>query len=342
MKHTNDPESLERFRGLQVLYVEDLLNSREKSEFEEHVRSCPRCTREIEDLKSWYTRLTTDKDVFCPEPWELYEHIRRDDGSKGHVTSHGESCPLCGEVVGALRSSPAETRVPDELWAKMEPLLPQRVPARSSTRLALWLDGFLQMAADTFRSPALAFGTVAAVALLVVITYTHLYRPGIPDLIPMLSSTPWGLGLNMMGEARPRLAVVPFFRTSGKAPNQAQVDGLFRAMSPPKEATERFEIIEPAQLKAEAAAGTVRLADRSDMLKDLASNLEVSLVALLTISQTADGFTIEAQLIDAETGKVRRAETSRTATGQLGSGLRGVLTSLLSEHNPRASDPAPR
>jgi len=340
MKHTNDPESEERFHGLQVLYLEDLLTAREKSEFEEHVRSCSQCAREIEDLKSWYNRLTTDKNAFCPEHWELYEHVCREDGPMGNVGRHRESCPLCEEVVRALRSAPSEKRMPDHLWDKMQPLLPRQVAVQPRSRLALWLDDFIQMVADTFRSPTLALGSAAAIVLLVVVVYSHLHPPSRPELVPMLSSTTWDLGLNLMGETRQRLAVVPFLKTSGEPLSQHQVDALYRTMSPPEEAAERFQFVEPAQLKAEVAAGKVRLANRSDMLKDLASNLEVSLVALLTISQTRDGFTIEAQLIETETAKVRKKETLRTGTGDLGSGLKSVLASLLSSQSTGKSVPA--
>lgn len=339
MKHTNDPESEERFHGLQVLYVEDLLTAREKTEFEEHVRSCSQCAREIEDLKTWYNRLTTDKEAFCPEQWELYEHVCREDDSMDHVGRHRESCPLCEEAASDLCSAPSERQMPDQLWDKMQPLFRRQIADQPRSRLVQWLDSFIQVLADTFRSPALALGSAAAIVLLLAVVYTHLYPPSRPELIPLLSSTSWDLGLNLMGETRQRIAVVPFLKLSEEPLSQSQVDALYRAMAPPEDVTERFGFIEPGQLKAQVASGRVRLVDRSEMLKDVASNLEVSLVALLTITKSDAGFTIDAQLIDTETGKVRKEETLRTSAGELGSGLKSVLISLLSSQT--AGSPAP-
>lgn len=325
MKHSNNEMSEERMRDLQLLYLEDMLDPGQKKEFEEHLRTCDDCSRQLEELTQWVNTLKNNKEAFCPELWEVYEQVRGREDSARVIHAHLDQCPSCREDANALKAGTGEKVMPAELWDSFKAQFPEPVAAKPEGLVTQWLSGFMEQLSALFRPPLIAAGAVAAAILVVLI----LYPGGVAPPVVGLSSVTWkevDLRSRVMGTPPPveqrgtvpldreRVAILIFFRDFKKPFTQERIDSLYWAVKPTESITDRFDVLPPARIKETLSEKTAEADTRQKLLERLHEKLGVAQVVALTVAPSANGFGIQSERLDARTGEVLRKGISKDAS----------------------------
>jgi Putative zinc-finger len=340
MKHSDESMSEERTRDLQLLYLEDILDPEQKKEFEEHIRTCDDCTRQLKELAQWIDVLKNNKEAFCPELWEVYEHAQGRDYSAKKIAAHLDQCNSCREAANALKLGMEPQVMPKKLWEVVEAQFPKPALRKPDSFLTEWISGFIEQFSALFRPPLIAAGAVAAAIILVLILYPSDISP--PEL--GLSSVIWkdvDLRSRAMGSTPPisqpdtvaidrkRLAILVFFQDFKKPFTQRRIDSLYWALRPPESIPKRFEVMSPARIKEAVFTGSLEADNRRAFLQQLHGKLGVSQIVALTVVPSADGFRIQSERLDGKTGKVLRTGKEQRATPkELPSTLKSATQSL--------------
>jgi len=313
MKTPNSDTPTEHIEELRLSYLEDLLSTEERSKFEEHLKQCPDCAKETEDMSRWVALLKGNKDALCPEEWELFDYACGREDSTGLVASHLDLCSSCRESVEAFRTLSPREGVPEGLWGRMTRLdePPVSEPAGISYS---WLYALWDQLAEFFSTPLVLAGAVAAAILVVVLL--HPQTTSGPFL--GLSTVAWApdhATSNLMGgsESAPkevaekkRLAIIVYFKGFSHKPAAEQIDAFYRILDPAREVRIHYEVVSPSQIKEAVESAGMTESGKEQILRVLRDKLSVSRALVMELSEKGNRFTIHAWLTDTASGTVVR------------------------------------
>jgi uncharacterized protein with PIN domain len=324
---------------LRLPYLEGLLNPEERANFEHHLDQCPACKSKLEEMSRWTSVLRDNAREMCPESWELFDYVRTGKDLRGTISSHAETCPLCSTDVESFRKEISAEAVPEALWKKMQTLSGTRVADRLYGSASQWLLEKLGSLMDLFRPTILVPAAVAVTILLVV----FLYPTGPVPTMVALSSVKWGPGpsaLNLMGtekdsilpsEAKKELlGVVILFSNLKQPPDQNLTDSLYRAVEPPKDVRDRYNVVSPDEIRQVAGKDLLNAPDEESLVKVMRSKLKISKAFVIEIVPSGNRYGIVARLINTDTGAATEKWDSRNLTeAELPAALERAGESLL-------------
>jgi hypothetical protein len=335
MKISNSDVLSEHIEELRLAYLEDLLPPDERSKFEEHLKLCPDCAKQTEDMSSWIALVKTNKDALCPEEWELFECARGEKVISGVLASHMEHCPSCRASAEAFRKLAPKEGVSDVLWERMTRLDERPAQEMTGVRFA-WIYRLWEKLADLFSPPLALAGAVAAAILVVVL----LYPSDQSGRLLGLSSVTWAPGLsNLMGgpEAAPtgvtpkdRLAIIVYFKDFRRKPDSERIDSLYRLLDPGREVRLHYDVVSPSEVKRAVESSGMKKAGKDEVLRVLRDKLSVSGVLVMELSDEGDRFRIRTWLMDTATGTVvREREISDVREANLSEEIESASESVL-------------
>jgi len=316
---------------LRLPYLEGLLSSEERSNFEAHLRKCHACTSKLEEMSRWVSTFKDSAPEMCPEGWELFDYVHSGEDPGGIMQSHLKTCASCRADVESFKAYTAEHVIPDDLWQKMKNSSGKQSVDRAVERSYQWISDTVDKVMDLFRPAVLVPLTVAAALFIIVL----LHPSGPAPIQVALSSVNWGpepSALNIMGdeaptglppEAKPeRLGVVIFFSNVKQIPDQNHIDSFYRALEPPRNLRDRYHVVSPMELKRGAGEDLLKAADDKALIAAMRSRLSISKALVIEIVPRGDRYGIMARLIDTGTGRVTGTWNSGNLTeAELVSGL---------------------
>jgi hypothetical protein len=313
MKISNSDAFNEHIEELRLAYLEGLLPPEERSKFEEHLKQCPDCAKQTEDMFRWIALVKTNKDALCPEEWELFDYACGRRNFTDALASHMGHCPSCRKSVEEFRAPAPKESVSEALWERMT-LLDER-PARESSGIRdtriyrLW-----EQLANLFSPPLALAGAMAAAILVVVLLYPS--GPSGPLLgLSSVAWTPDHAFSNLMGEpaghptdiaGKERLAAVIYFRDFKRKPEGERIDSLYRLLDPGREVRLHYNVVSPSQVKEALERSGMNKGAKDEVLRVLRDKLSVSRALVMELSEEGDRFRIHAWLMDTEVGTVVR------------------------------------
>ena len=324
MKKPAPPNSLHPDELL-LPYIEGRLDSDQKAMIEEHLSTCDECRTVKEQLAETVDLLKTNREVFCPEPWQVYELVHYGRDPDGTVVRHLEQCSECNEVAGSVAEKlPAEQIPPAVLQA-----LKMRVAdaARPADRRDQPREGLVAKLYRLYRFPVLAAGLAAAILALVVFLPAPTFQTGL-----VLSSDTWENvpTPKAFNPGMKRAAMVVLVKDSGQEPSQKKIDSLYEALAPTMELYERFRILSPAQLRDAIGKRRYRNDSVTEIVDRLHQELHVSTVVLITIRQKKKRATVDLELVDAGSGAVQAKKVEKDVPDNVLEGtIREAAHSLL-------------
>ncbi len=153
-------------------FLENTLGPEEISTVRNHVEKCDHCEQELKSLENITSALKTHKNLFCPEPWEIYEFVQSGTDPDKLIARHLNECSLCKHEAETLQTAPANQKIPERMWSELEqelrqPDVKKATPKAKTTfwKLPNWPLSFLKI-------PILATATAAAVLVI------FLFYPG--------------------------------------------------------------------------------------------------------------------------------------------------------------------
>jgi len=316
MKSSNSDVFSEHNEELRLAYLENLLSPDDNSKFEEHLKTCPDCAKQVGDLSVWISLLKSNKDALCPEEWQLFDYACGREDTTGAMASHLNLCSSCRNTVETFAASAPQKGMPNALWKKMTRLEGDQFPKERGASYA-WLYEFWDQLANLFSPPLALAGAVAAAVLVVVLLYPHTTSG--PFL--GLSTVAWApdqATSNLMGgyEAAPggvtkknRLAIIVYFKGFKHKPEAEQIDALYRLLDPGREVRIHYEVVSPSQIKNAVESAGMAEGGKEEILRVLRDKLSVSHAVIMELSEKENRFTIHARLTDTASGNVVREHT---------------------------------
>lgn len=335
MKTSNSNASNEHIEELRLAYLEGLLPPEERSKFEEHLKLCPDCAKQTEDMSSWITLVKTNKDALCPGEWELFDYARGWQDISGVLASHIEHCPSCCKSLEAFKKLAPNEGISDVLWERMTRLDERPAQEMTGVRFA-WIYRLWEQLADLFSPPFALAGAVAAAVLVMVL----LYPSGESGRLLGLSSVTWAPGLsNLMGgpEAAPtgvtpkdRLAIILYFKDFRRKPDSERIDSLYRLLDPGREVRLHYDVVPPSEVKGAVESAGMKKAGKDEVLRVLREKLSVTRALVMELSDEGDRFGIRTWLMDTAAGTVvREREIADVREANLPEEMEAVSESVL-------------
>lgn len=326
MKNAKPNPECEGVRELRLAYIEDLLESDQRLRFEAHLARCTGCAGDLDQLRRWVARLGQLKDAFCPQPWEVFDEVRRTAGSGVDICEHVAHCPSCREYEAAFRTSGAERGMPDELWATMQRMMPRQDEVYERLPWSEWFAEMVRSAITAFRMPMMAASAVAVAVLVVVLMHPAKDIRAVtglssvkwsqhPKAMKLMSSPKLPSGRFAPGARGESLAILVAFVEGTQPLPQDTVDKIYASLEPTPEMLSRFRIVSPVTIKDAVTDKRVTVDHRDLMLKGLRDVLGVTLVTVITLSGEKDAYGITAEFIDTETGWVLREARMASVPG---------------------------
>ncbi|MGO9117449.1 MAG: anti-sigma factor family protein [Desulfomonilaceae bacterium] len=324
---------------LRLPYLEGLLSPEEKANFEDHLDQCPACKSRLKEMSRWTSILRENAREMCPESWELFDYVRTGKDLRGTISSHVETCHLCGTDVESFRKEISEKAVPDALWKKMQTLSGTTVADRPYGTASQWVLEKLGSLVELFRPMVLVPVAVAVTVLLVVL----LYPTGPAPMTVALSSVKWGPGpsaSNLMGREshdslpseakKEQLGVVILFSNVKHPPDRNLTDSLYRAIEPPKDVRDRYNVVSPDEISQVAGKDLLNTRDEESLVKVMRSKLKISRAFVIEIVPSGNRYGIVARLINADTGiPTEKWDSSNLTDAELPAALERAGEALL-------------
>ncbi len=201
------------------------------------------------------------------------------------------------------------------------PPAPREEPAPSTGLLHRLLDPVT----SSVRRSLLTVAVIGCSTAVILFLY---HRPDL-EYVLRLSSVTWDRTVahdqSLTGSPtnkKPVVAILLGFRRLMKPVTQDEVDALYKELAPPEEILKKFAFVSPARVRA-AMPGEDRSRGDRKMLEKLRLDLNVSLVAAVTITAGDAGLEVTAELVDTETGSSLKRSTLEVSPGtSLGVGTR--------------------
>ena len=336
--------SNEHPKDLLPIYIEGELAERDRVAVENHLDQCLECSEELEALKQVVDVLKTDKSVFCPEAWELYEFIETGEDSGGKLAQHIEDCSLCCADVAEYRETAKLKTLPSEIKNELKKVFQKPAQQRISNQIKqfAWAKDWLS---SIFKMPVLTFGTALAAILALILLYPH----GSTHVFIGVSSENWeGVSFSatpksLLSDAhereeivkpvppiiceaskpslsaapKPRVASVIMFHGFDKPLPQSTVDSLYEQLKPRGELEERFQFSTPADLKQFLDKVADRHLPPIQELSEFYKESSINFALIENIVAEKDKFGLKSKLIDTRNGKIlaESIESGLSGTG---------------------------
>jgi hypothetical protein len=343
-------------KDLLLGYFEGSLSVEESAMVQDHVAQCNECALDLDSLGKMVGLLKTEKEIFCPEPWDLLEFIETGQDPQGRLAGHLEKCHLCCAEVADYRETAIQKTLPAEIKAELEKVFQQSAKshgARDETAFVRALDWLNSI----FRFPALAIGTAVAALLAVLIIYP---RGTVPTFVGV-SSENWeetisqvtpkslfsdaparkeiaksaplvghGASKPILFEApKPRLASVIIFHGFKKPLPQSTIDSLYEGLKPTVELEKRFQFSTPAELKQFLDKVADRHLSPTEALSEFYKESSIKFALIANVKAEEDRFGLKSQLIDTQNGKIlAESIESRLSDAELASSIKDSLALL--------------
>jgi anti-sigma factor RsiW len=322
-KETRHPDEL------LLPYVEGLLNPEERASLEKHIAECAECSASAQALNETVEGLRTNRDAFCPDPWELHEFAFYSIDAAGIISEHIQDCPVCNELVKAWKSEASKEQLPRELWGRLKQALPKKhgEPIWKQDKPA----GFMERLRAMFDVPTWAIGAATVVVLLAIM----LYPREVPQSVIALSSVSWeNVPKPKTFQAVPkRTAIIILLKDFHPAVDQPGIDALYEAVAPSMDIYERYYVVPPILIRDLVRKGLVDPSNRTKMLRELKDRLDLTSVVNVTAVSGTEGIAFEAELVDVSTGAILGKKTdSKLTRNDLGPQIRRAALQLLLEH----------
>jgi hypothetical protein len=194
--------------------------------------------------------------------------------------------------------------------------------------------------------PILAYATVAAVVLVFVV----LYPRGVTEPILGLSSARWGKPRLMGVEpvkplpkkrlqytlAKPKVAVILYFKDFRPPPTRELVNSLYRAIEPNQQIGRTLDFVSPDELKEAIDGGEIRSDTKKELMDGLREKMGMSDVLVLTVASKGDRFLLYGELRDLKNGKSAEFKEEKELTRrELSSVLKKSVENQLRNVRPR-------
>jgi|GEM_PF-1835248 len=292
-------------KDLLLLYVEGLLSAETRTSVMQHLAGCTECSSEVEVLSQTVSLLQRNKNIFCPEPWELAEFAMRGEVCSGNLKRHIEHCPSCAAELEEL-SRPAPTSPPSELLAAIQKEYGWTTQKEIRLSLARRIGAYAERVATVLRMPLMGIGAVAAVVLVVMLIQT-LPPQGRP--VVALSPVNWdssssGLipkgSINLMGTARrkPTAAILVYFNSEKDALSPQQIDKLYEQLKPEPDVRTKVKILSPKTIQTKLGLAGIAAMSRNELMRDLQNKCGVSLTALVSLAKVREGYEASIEVIE--------------------------------------------
>lgn len=319
-----------------------------RSLVEKHMSSCPDCRSEVRELERTIDALKKNKDLFCPELWELLDFLQRKEDPEGKIADHLTKCPLCRQELEDLKQGCEESAAPESIRNLFREQTKQVVQPETAEPGRSTIVRLRELMASMFPRPLLAVASAAAVALLLIFLYPE---RDVQQIIG-LSTIDWQLpdssevklrpkSLRLMGPSRssavperprPRVAVLVVFTGFRRPCSQETIDSLYRSLSPSREISKRVELIPPSQVKEALSAPDGRSTDPALVAGTLFEKLNLSGVLYLTISAEDCGYRIQGEMTNAAIGgSDGKGRTDVAADGDLPEAVKNLVFALLKQ-----------
>jgi len=325
---TNSPtdKTPEHPDALLLPCVEGALGSEDLAIVTAHLAACERCSAEVKALQEITVMLRDHKQALCPQAREIFEAAKRGPKIEDSLSRHLELCPQCRSELESYLAEDAGEQIPRELWSKIRNRLAESTAdpdEPDEEQFGLW-----ERISRWFRLPALGVAAVAAI-LVVFLVYP---REG-PHLPVGMSSVNWEQAPRPKAPAgitRPRTAVLILFKQVDPPVSRQRIDTIYQALEPPMDMAERFDLVTPAMVSEAIKKGRVKASNREELLVTLRTGLDIAQAVLVTVNPTAEGFSVESELVSTETGRVSLERTVHAAREQdLASVIRDTVWALL-------------
>jgi hypothetical protein len=317
---SHNPEPTKHPDELLLLYVENMLGPDEKIKVETHLGECKECTSRVQALRATITALKNGPEIFCPEPWEIYEFVK-EGKPEGSVSSHLGLCSSCRLEAVQYETASLEP-MPAGLWNIIKERI-SRVPGRSGLEPEK-APGFMERLHEWFKLPAIAMGAAVAALLVVLVLY-----PRAPIQTDVgLTSVTWE------GVLKPKSfqkATVLLVLKNVKPPlSQARIDSLYEALKPDMDVSARFGMLSPAVVSAAIKNREIDTDNEKRLLSDLHSKYSVSLAVLVHMSRKGETYDVRVNMMDPISGKELRTTMLRDVPdGRLNEQVREAVKGLL-------------
>lgn len=331
MNHSDKTELDDHPQDMLLAYLEGALSGEKTAMLETHINICDQCSAELNSVGTLLEILKTERDIFCPEPWELYEFIESGNDPEGRLAEHLEKCPLCRSDVADYGEAAMQKSLPSAIKNELKKVFPK--PARRGISKAsngfTWAKDWLS---SIFKIPALALGTALAAILSVILLYPHgtvptfigvssdnweetslqatpkslfLEAPERKEIANPLLSVDGGASKPILFEApKPRLAPVIIFHGFDKPLSQSTIDSLYEGLSPTAELKKRFEFSAPAQLKEFLDKIADRKLTYGQALAEFYKRNSITYALITNIKNEKGVFGFKSQVVNTHNGKI--------------------------------------
>jgi Putative zinc-finger len=289
----NSPEPASHPDELLLSYAENMLAPDDKIKVEIHLSECEKCSSRARSLRDAITALTNAREIFCPEPWEIYEFVE-DGRPEGTVSRHLDLCDTCRAEAAGFETAVAKP-MPAELWKSIKEQFPKaaQVTQAASRPTA----NFIERLRRWFKFPTIAVATTAAAILVVLVLYPR--QPIEPGLT--LTSVTWKSALRP--KAFQKTAVLIVLKHMKPPIPQSKIDSIYESLRPGPEVSARYSMVSPALLSAAIKNREIDADTEKRLLSGLQSKFNVSLAVLVDISRRGDSFDVQVNMQNAVSGK---------------------------------------
>ncbi len=280
-----------------VPYLEGRLSEDDARQVEEHLKECPECRAESEELIDIIHTLAKNKNLFCPLSSEIYDYAAKGTDPNDAVASHLKECETCRAEYSQYCKTIGNESLPDELWHAIKSRLDaEPVIVSPENTDTTYKEPFIEKLIHWIRPRVTIPALVAAIVLLV-----FLYQEGVHRDMVGLTSVAWENlpqpkdGTN--GHRRDLLFVIVFEGFKQPLP-QNKIDSLYRAITPDIDVLNRYRVVSPAQVSSVIKESRQTVASSRDVFRVLAGRWKNGLALVITITPSSMGFVMNAKLQD--------------------------------------------
>ena len=329
MKKHAQSHTTEHPNDLLLPYVEGLLDPTEKEMVEDHLKACALCAAEVEQLRETIALLGAHRDAFCPEDWELYEHVHYGTDPDGLISRHVQHCQSCRQIVEELSAQISPEQMPDRLWDSIR----QQAPFESRMPLPAQLDSesFLDRVSRMFRFPAIAVGVATAA----VLGFVLLRTPDMPQSVVALSSVAWEKAPKpkALHASDKNAAIILVLKDFDPPWPKERIDRLYEALVPPVEVYDRFRILSPAAIKESLGRSGLKARETGSVVAALAKGLSLTTVVVVTVTARGQAASVQVDVIDTSSGRLTMQKAAAYVPGgNLDSTARQLTLDALLSH----------
>jgi hypothetical protein len=305
VKKPESPPNSEHLTDLLLPYVDGSLSPVQRQMVEEHLKGCPECSSEANEIRETVTLLGHHKEAFCPEPWELYEFVKYGHDANGMIRSHLDRCSTCLEISRDIVPGTSAEQMPRHVSVRLKERL--RAVYRTKRDDVLSTESLLDRLYRRFRFPAVAMGVAAAAVLAMVL----LHSPDMPQSVIALSGVTWERAPKPKAiQATAGSAAIALVLKDFDPPlPREKIDALYQALAPSMDVYERFHVVPPATVKDAVDSRDKRITDTMQLVERLGKKLHLAAALVVTVTARPKGATVELELVDTASGQIKARKT---------------------------------